>query len=243
MIKLNKLHIAGRLDDISCNITQGKLVGIMGANGAGKSTLLKAIAGILPPTSGEIYLENRALSQLSASIRSRNIAYLAQNLNVAWALSVYDVIALGLSNKLTAVEEKRQVHAVAESFSIHSLLEKNYQQLSGGEKARVQLARCAIKNTPILLADEPIAALDPYYQLDILEQLRALTPIKTCVIVIHHLPLAYRFCDEIILLKAGKMIAAGDTQAVINAQNLAQAFGVSAMIDKEKQDIYDIQKI
>lgn len=243
MIKLNRLHIVGRLDEISCTISQGKLVGIMGANGAGKSTLLKAIAGILPPTSGEIYLENCALSQLSAAARSQKVAYLAQNLNVAWTLSVYDVIALGLPHKLAALEEKRQVYAVAECFSIQTLLAKNYQQLSGGEKARVQLARCAIKNAPLLLADEPIAALDPYYQLDIMAQLRALTPMRTCVIVIHHLALAYRFCDEIILLKEGKMIAAGNTQAVLNSQNLAQAFGVCAKIDELKRDIYDIQKM
>lgn len=243
MIRLENVTLPFGVKHLTCQLPQGKLIGIMGANGAGKSSLLKAIAGILPPASGEIWLENRKMGDLSPAERSRKMAYLAQDLSVAWQLSAYDIIALGLPTPLPTKQEQEKVRSVAEQFSISHLLEKNYQQLSGGEKTRVQLARCLIKQAPILLADEPIAALDPYYQIDIMQQLKSLTPAKTCIVVIHHLPLAYRFCDEIILLKDGELLAGGETQAVLNAENLAKAFGVKAKINPYKQEISMIEKL
>ncbi|EXI62537.1 heme ABC transporter [Mannheimia granulomatis] len=243
MIKIEDLTLSYGIKNLSCVLLQGKLIGILGANGAGKSSLLKAMAGILPPTSGQIWLENCKIGELSPQQRSGKLAYLAQNLPVAWQLSAYEVIALGLAKQLPTQVEQEKVRSVAEKFSIQHLLDKPYQQLSGGEKTRVHLARCCIKNASILLADEPIAALDPYYQIDIMQQLKALTPQQTCVLVIHHLPLAYRFCDEIILLKDGNLLAAGNTQAVINAENLAKAFGVKAEIDWEKREIWGIEKL
>ncbi|WP_294090281.1 ABC transporter ATP-binding protein [uncultured Actinobacillus sp.] len=241
MIKLENVSLAFGLSHISCHISQGKLIGIMGANGAGKSTLLKSIAGILPLASGEIWLRNGKLSAMTAKQKSEQLAYFAQNTQIHWDLSVNDVIALGLTSPTKNEQEK--VRLVSEQFSISHLLEKPFQQLSGGEKARVQLARCCIKQAPLLLADEPISPLDPYYQIDIMEQLKALTPQKTCVVAIHHLDLAYRFCDEIILLDKGKILAYGETQAVLNTENLARAFGVEVKIDKENRVISGIKKL
>ncbi len=241
MIKLENVSLTFGLSNISCHIPQGKLIGIMGANGAGKSTLLKSIAGILPLASGEIWLGNGKLSEMSAKQKGKQFAYFAQNTQIHWDLSVYDVIALGLT--IPTKDEAAKVRLVSEQFSISHLLEKPFQQLSGGEKARVQLARCCIKQAPLLLADEPIAPLDPYYQIDMMEQLKALAPQKTCVVAIHHLDLAYRFCDEIILLDKGKILAYGETQAVLNAENLARAFGISANIDRKRREISMINKL
>lgn len=241
MIKLENVSLAFGLSNVSCHISQGKLIGIMGANGAGKSTLLKSIAGILPLASGEIWLGNGKLSAMTAKQKSEQLAYFAQNTQIHWDLSVYDVIALGLTSSTKNEQEK--VRLVSEQFSISHLLEKPFLQLSGGEKARVQLARCCIKQAPLLLADEPIAPLDPYYQIDMMEQLKALTPQKTCVVAIHHLDLAYRFCDEIILLDKGKILASGETQAVLNAENLARAFGVEVKINLAQREIYGVRKL
>lgn len=243
MIEIKNINLSGRLDSLSCNIPQGKLVGIMGANGAGKSSLLKVIAGILKPTSGEIWLENRKIDELSPTERSQKIAYLAQNISVAWQLSVYDLIALGLSSPLHTEQEVAEVERVAKQFSVSHLLDKDYQTLSGGEQARVQLARSAIKNAPFFLADEPIAALDPYYQIEIIECLKNLTPQKTCVMAIHHLSLAYRFCDEIILLKSGKLLDHGTTQAVLTTENLANGFGIKAEVNQAEKLLWGIEKI
>ena len=243
MIRIENLSQPYGLNNISCTLPKGKLIGIMGANGAGKSTLLKTIAGILPITKGEIYFGNSPLSKMSTTEKSKQFAYLAQDTNIHWDLSVYDVIALGLNSPLSSVKERSKITEISQKFSIAHLLNKSFQKLSGGEKARVQLARCCIKNAPLLLADEPIAPLDPYYQIDMMEQLKSLTPQHTCVVAIHHLSLAYKYCDEVILLDKGKIITTGKTQAVLNSANLAQAFDISVKFDVEKREIYGIEKL
>ncbi|WP_308665991.1 ABC transporter ATP-binding protein [uncultured Aggregatibacter sp.] len=243
MIKIENLSQPYGLKDINCTIPTGKLVGIMGANGAGKSTLLKTIAGILPIDKGEIWFDDNRLTTMSAAQKSQQLAYLAQNTEIHWDLSVYDVIALGLPNPLHLAKEQEKVRSISETFSVSHLLEKSFRQLSGGEKARVQLARCCIKNAPLLLADEPIAALDPFYQIDMMEQLKFLTPSHTCVVAIHHLSLSYKFCDEVILLNQGQIIANGKTTQVLTAENLAKAFGIQAEIDEEKKEIMGIEKL
>ena len=243
MIKIDNLSQAYGLTNVSCQIPQGKLVGIMGANGAGKSTLLKSIAGILPISSGDIWLGEHKLSAMTATQKSQQLAYLAQSTEIHWDLSVYEVITLGLPQTLAYAKEQEKVRSISETFSVTHLLDKPFQQLSGGEKNRVQLARCCIKEAPLLLADEPISSLDPYYQIDIMEQLKFLTPKHTCVVAIHHLSLAYKFCDEVILLNKGNMIACGETQTVLNAENLAKALGVRVEVDREKQEIFGIEKL
>ena len=243
MIKIENLSQPYGLKDINCTISKGKLVGIMGANGAGKSTLLKTIAGILPIKSGEIWFDDNRLTTMSAAQKSQQLAYLAQNTEIHWDLSVYDVIALGVPNPLNRAKEQEKVRSISETFSVSHLLEKSFRQLSGGEKARVQLARCCIKNAPLLLADEPIAALDPFYQIDIMEQLKSLTPSHTCVVAIHHLSLAYKFCDEVILLNQEQIIANGETTGVLTAENLAKAFSIRVEIDEDKKEIMGIEKL
>ncbi|OOH89602.1 heme ABC transporter [Pasteurellaceae bacterium 15-036681] len=243
MIEVKNISLDNRLKQINLQIPQGKLIGIMGANGAGKSTLLKAIAGILPVTSGDIWLDNCKLSDMTSKQKSVQLSYMAQNTQIHWDLSSYDVIALGLPCALKQSDEQNKVQQVAEMFSIQHLLNQPFQQLSGGEKARVQLARCCIKEAPLLLVDEPIATLDPYYQIDIMQQLKLLTPQQTCVVVIHHLELAYRFCDEVILLHQGQVIGSGETQAVLNAENLAKAFNIKAEIDLNHRRISGVDKL
>nr|WP_259370460.1 ABC transporter ATP-binding protein [Rodentibacter pneumotropicus] len=243
VINLENVSQPYGLSNVSCHIPQGKLVGIMGANGAGKSTLLKSLAGILPLASGQIWLNGRKLSEMSAQQKSEQLAYLAQNTAIHWDLSTYEVIALGLPYPLSPAKEQEKVRSISARFSVSALLDKPFQQLSGGEKARVQLARCCIKNAPLLLADEPIAPLDPYYQIDMMEQLKSLTPKQTCVVAIHHLSLAYKFCDEVILLDKSNVLACGETQAVLNAENLAKAFGVRAEFDLAQKEILGVEKL
>ncbi|OOF82430.1 ABC transporter ATP-binding protein [Rodentibacter caecimuris] len=243
MIKVENVSQPYGLANVSCHIPQGKLVGIMGANGAGKSTLLKSLAGILPLASGQIWLNTCKLSEMTARQKSEQLAYLAQNTAIQWDLSAYEVIALGLPYALNRAKEQEKVRSISDRFSVSALLDKPFQQLSGGEKARVQLARCCIKNAPLLLADEPIAPLDPYYQIDIMEQLKSLTPKQTCVVAIHHLSLAYKFCDEVILLDKGKILASGETQAVLNEENLAKIFGVRAEFDSAKKEMFGVEKL
>ena len=118
MIKIENLSQPYGLKDINCTIPTGKLVGIMGANGAGKSTLLKTIAGILPIKSGEIWFDNHKLTTMTVEQKSQQLAYLAQNTEIHWDLSVYDVIALGLLNPLNRPKEQEKVQSISETFSV-----------------------------------------------------------------------------------------------------------------------------
>ena len=243
MIDIQKLNLGSRLNQISCQFEQGKLTGIIGANGAGKSSLVKAIVGITPFHQGQVIIDGMPLSNMKAKERSAKMAYLAQNTQTYWNLSVYDVIALGLPYALKKSQEQEKVQNIARYFSIDSLLQHPVHILSGGELARVHLARSCIKDAPYLFADEPIAALDPYYQIEIMEHLQSLTPKITCIVVLHHLSLAYRYCDNILLLKQGKVIANGATTSVLTQQNLATALSISAQIDENTRSIHNIQKI
>lgn len=243
MITIERLSLTHGLHNLTVTLPKNRLIGVLGANGAGKSSLLKSIAGITPPTQGRIIIDGQNADNLSHRQRSQLLAYLAQEIPLRWALSVYDTIALGLLAPLPAAAEREKVHAAADYFSITHLLQQQVQTLSGGERARVHLARCLMKNAPILLADEPIAALDPYYQIDIMQHLQYLSKHMTCVVVLHHLSLAYEFCDNIVLLKAGQLVAAGATPEVMIAENLTTAFQISATIDTDNRSIHTIRKI
>ena len=122
MIRIEKLTQAYCLNDINCALQSGKLIGIMGANGAGKSTLLKTIAGILPLKQGEIWFDDQPLSKMNATEKSQHIAYLAQNTQIHWDLSVYDVIALGLAAPLPKEKERLKIQAFSEKFAVTHLL-------------------------------------------------------------------------------------------------------------------------
>ena len=110
------------------------------------------------------------------------------------------MIALGLAATLPKEKERSKIQAFSEKFAVAHLLDKPFQQLSGGEKRVYNSTRCCIKESPVLLVDEPIAPLDPYYQIDMMEQLQSLTPEHTCVVAIHHLSLLINFVIEIVLL-------------------------------------------
>lgn len=123
MINLENVSQPYGLSNVSCHIPQGKLVGIMGANGAGKSTLLKSLAGILPLASGQIWLNGRKLSEMSAQQKSEQLAYLAQNTAIHWDLSTYEVIALGLPYPLSPAKEQEKVRSISARFSVSTLLD------------------------------------------------------------------------------------------------------------------------
>lgn len=243
MISVENLSLPYAVKGLNCRLPENRLIGILGANGAGKSSLLKSFAGIVRPTHGRIILNGQDAATLTSAQRSALLAYLAQETPVRWALSVYDTIALGLLKPLNTAAEREKVEAAANYFGVAHLLPQPVQTLSGGERARVHLARCLMKDAPILLADEPIAALDPYYQLEIMQHLRNLSANVTCVVVLHHLSLAYAFCDHIVMLKDGELVADGEAESVMIAENLATAFRISATIDASTRSIHTIRQL
>ena len=224
-----RVRVAGRtlLDALDFSVDAGELVGIVGANGAGKSTLFKALLGILPAERGAILVDGRPLGSLDANTRARNVAYLAQGHTAHWPLSVREVVALGRLPHGRSADDERIVEKVLQATDLAHLADRNVLTLSGGERARAMLARALAVSPSVLLADEPLAALDPAHQLRIMQLLRDQARQGLGVgIVLHDLPLAARFCTRLVLLHQGRVIASGTPRAVLSDSALSTAFGV-----------------
>ncbi|WP_462320302.1 ABC transporter ATP-binding protein [Halochromatium sp.] len=233
------------LDGIDLEIERGELFGLIGPNGAGKSTLIKAMMQLLP-YSGRVCLEGQPLARLSARARAQRLAYLSQDDRLQWPISVQDLVALGrhpyrgswwrIDARSAADADQRAIEQALHATDIWSLRERRADELSGGERARARLARVLAVEAEVLLADEPIAALDPMHQLRVMELLRARCQAgQTVVVVLHDLTLASRFCDRLLLLDQGAAVASGEVETVLSTEHLANVYGVQAIIG-EHQD-------
>ncbi|MBJ6128493.1 ABC transporter ATP-binding protein [Microvirga splendida] len=228
------------LQGIDLALEPGRLTALIGPNGAGKTTLLRAIAGLAKPSAGEITLNGASVARMRASERARAIAYLPQGGGVAWPLPVESVVALGRlphgerPDHLPA-QGRAAVEAALLSVGLEGFESRPATALSGGERARMLLARALATQAPVLLADEPVAALDPRHQLIVLDGLRAQARSgATVVAILHDLNLAARFADRIVLLDQGKLEASGLPEAVVTEARLASSFGIRARVTREE---------
>jgi len=224
------------LRDVSFEVNAGKFIGLIGPNGAGKSTLLKTIAGLIKPETGTCLSGVRLVTVMPAQERARQISYLPQARPVFWSVTARDIVALGrfaYGAPLTedARDERAIAHALSETGAAH-LADRAASELSGGELARAHLARALAGETPLLLADEPIAALDPAHQLGVMRLLKSKTEEgRTVIAALHDLALAARYCTRLIVLKDGAMLADGAPKVILSPELLAMAFDVKATID------------
>jgi iron complex transport system ATP-binding protein len=228
------VHARGRaiVDGASLAVAPGELVGLIGPNGAGKSTLLRAMLGLTPRASGSVTLDSADFAAMPARERARAIAFLPQDRRVEWRLTAHDVVMLGRYphqagfGGATVADREAVARAVAAVEGEH-LLDRPIAVLSGGERTRILLARALAVEAPILLADEPIAALDPYHQLHVMEILQARARSGAGVLaVIHDLALAARFMDRLILMDTGRVAAEGVPASVLTPQNLAATYRI-----------------
>jgi iron complex transport system ATP-binding protein len=229
------VEIGGKtiLRDLSLSFPAGRFVALLGPNGAGKTTALKAMAGLIPAR-GSVTLQGENLARLAPRERARRIGYLPQGHAVHWPLSARDVVALGRyphgvadPAKLSQRDAEAVDCAMARTDCAH-LADQPVQTLSGGERARVMLARVLATEAPILLADEPTAALDPRHQITVMDDLKGESRRGALVIAVtHDIALAARMADEIVLLHEGRLIAHGPPDDVLTDANLAEIYGVS----------------
>ena len=223
------------LKNVLLSLEKGRLVVLIGPNGAGKTTLLRAMAGLVAAT-GEVMVEGTSLSGLSRQKRAQKIAYLPQGHQVHWPLSVQDVVALGrFPHGLADPESPPPEHAAIIASAMArtgttDLAARNVQSLSGGERARVMLARVLAVDAPILLADEPTASLDPHHQLAVMHDLQAEARRGTLVIAVtHDIGLAARLADEVILIADGRLAAIGPPAEVFTPARLAEIYRIRAV--------------
>ncbi|MBN8534637.1 MAG: ABC transporter ATP-binding protein [Rhizobiales bacterium] len=230
------------VENVSLSFAPGRFVALIGPNGAGKTTLLKALAGLIT-TEGVVMFRDRPMDAIPGRERARCIAYLPQGHQVYWPLLARDVVALGRyphgladPSRLTA-DHARAIHSAMTRTDTTHLADQPVQTLSGGERARVMLARVMAVEAPVLLADEPTASLDPGHQISVMRDLKAESRRGTLVIAVtHDLGLAARLADEIVLLDRGRLIAQGSPDTVLTDENLHAVYQVSVlrqMIDGE----------
>jgi iron complex transport system ATP-binding protein len=221
------------LRGVSCHIQPGRITGIIGPNGAGKSTLLKALAGLLPVSSGTASLDGKPLKDWSKGELSRAVAYLPQERAVHWALPVERVVALGrLPHRRTpaAHDSDADLQSIARALRVmdlQHLADRPVDRISGGELARTLIARAFAQETAIVLADEPTAGLDPAHGLALFSAFERLAAEgRGVAVALHDLSLAARFCHEIVVLTEGRVAATGPARAVMTRETLEPVFQV-----------------
>lgn len=224
------------LDAVSLAAGRGALIGLLGPNASGKTTLLRALAGLVRPAEGTVRLDGEPLGALPPRARARRIAYLEQGAQCHWPLAARQVVALGrLAHtgpwSRQTPEDDAAVGAAMARCEVETLADRPVTTLSGGEAARVLLARALAAEPALLLADEPVSHLDPYHQIGVMEVLRRLADDGAAVIaVLHDLGLAARYCDRLVLLAGGRVAADDWPGAVLTEETLAQVFGISARV-------------
>ena len=228
----------------SMDLHQGELLGLLGPNGAGKSTLLRSILQLIP-SKGSVKFEGRAVNEIPPKVRSRKLAYLAQQGPVNWPLSVERLVTLGRFPHLTSWQhlsshDQNTVDRILHETDLWHLKKRTITTLSGGERTRALLGRALAVEAPMLLADEPVAALDPAHQLQIMYLLRQYSQSGHGVIVVmHDLTLAARYCHRLALMHEGTIVAVGTARDVLTPEHLATVYKIDAKYGAE-EDFYVI---
>jgi len=236
MIKIEHLSSGYGSDDIikdiSASATVGQLIILLGPNGSGKSTLIKTLAGILNPTSGQVFISGSDIRSWSNRDRAKQMAYLSQTRTTLPGMSVYDVVELGRAphrGRLGKISVAGQsaITAAIEKAEIQDYKDRQVSDLSGGEQARVLLARALAVNASTLLADEPTAALDPYYQITMMQALKTEAETgKLVIVALHDLALAHHYADQIWMMKDGALVQTGTPATVLRDDILLDVFGI-----------------
>jgi iron complex transport system ATP-binding protein len=218
--------------DVNLVLPPGTMAVLLGPNGAGKTTLLRVLAGVLAPSSGEVYLGETRLRHLGRSAIARHCAYLPQHTDTLFDIRAEDVVTLGRYPHMgvwgaLARHDYEAIHSALERVGMTSLRHRALPTLSGGERQRIFIARALAQEAPILLLDEPIAALDIGRQLELMALLAELhREGRTILAALHDLRAAVEFFPHAFLLHAGQLVAEGPTQKVILGPTLECAYGV-----------------
>jgi iron complex transport system ATP-binding protein len=230
------------LDDVSVAVLPGSLTGLLGPNGCGKSTLLRLMTGVERPAHGTVRLDGRDLASYPRRELARRISVVPQDTHPAFDYPVMDMVLMGRHPHLGTFQlEGPEDFAAAEralaATGIRHLADRSFFALSGGEKQRVVIAGALAQDGDVLLLDEPTASLDLGAQWDIAELLRRLhiDRAATMVMATHDLNLAASLCDQLVLMKEGRVLAQGPTPEVLTAANVRALYGVDADVRFHEQ--------
>ncbi len=231
------------LKNISLNIKAGEFMAVIGPNGSGKSTLLKLLGGILEPEKHSIQLENCDILDFKKKALATMISWIPQETHLAFPFKVQDVVMMGRHPYLSPLtfESENDYEIVARAMELtetRQFAERNFNEISGGEKQRVLIASAIAQDPRVMLLDEPTSALDIKYQVDILSILKRLNKDKgtTLVLAMHDLHLASKFCHRLALLKEGKLVCEGTPREVLTKDILESVYGIKVKLFFNDQD-------
>jgi len=239
---LSFAYVSGRaaarvLDGVSLNVERGQIAGLLGPNGSGKSTLVRLLSGIFAPLQGVIHIDGRPLGQYTRRELARRVAVVPQDTHTTFDFSVIDMVLMGRYAHLGAFElEGAADQAIARdalaATGTANLEARSFASLSGGEKQRVVIASALAQASELLLLDEPTTALDLAYQFEIAALLKRLNAERgtTMIVSTHDLNLAASVCDQLILLKQGRVVGAGRTEDILTAASIRQLYDVEAEV-------------
>ncbi|MFI8520857.1 ABC transporter ATP-binding protein [Streptomyces sp. NPDC085481] len=216
---------------VGVDIAPGETVGLLGPNGSGKSSLLRCLAGLRAPDSGTVRYDGASVRDWSERRIARHVAFVAQDSGADSDLRVVDVVGLGRTPfrdrwRGPDATDRAVVAAALERVGLTALAGRPWKALSGGERQRAHIARALAQQPHALLLDEPTNHLDVRHQLELMELLTGTD--RTVLVALHDLSLAARYCDRLLLLHHGRLIASGTPAAVLTAERLAAVFGVDA---------------
>ncbi|MBB4100383.1 iron complex transport system ATP-binding protein [Sphingomonas kyeonggiensis] len=239
-IRLENVAVAlGKRDVVrsaSASFAPGTLTGIVGPNGAGKSTLARAMLALVPHA-GRILVDDVEVATMSRAELAKRVAYLPQGQTLHWPLTVERLVELGRLPHLAPMSRIGEADTAAieraiERADVAGLRDRVATELSGGERARVLLARALAVEAPALIADEPLASLDPGHQIDVMELLQGEARAGGVVIaVLHDLTMAARYCDRLVLIDNGTVVADGTPAEVLTPANLKSVYGIDAKVE------------
>ncbi|CAG9201322.1 iron(III) hydroxamate ABC transporter ATP binding subunit [Paraburkholderia tropica] len=221
------------LKPLSLTLARRSMVGLIGHNGSGKSTLVKLLARQQPPAAGAITFAGRPLAQWESRAFARKVAYLPQQLPAADGMTVRELVALGrypwhgALGRFSRTDTQKVLDAM-EQTDVLRFADRAVDSLSGGERQRVWLAMLVAQDSDCLLLDEPISALDIAHQIEVLALVRRLSEERGIgvVVVLHDINMAGRFCDELIALKGGSLLAHGPSAELMRAETLSAIYGI-----------------
>jgi iron complex transport system ATP-binding protein len=223
------------LSDVSLSLHPGEMVGVIGPNGAGKSTLLRVLGGLWAGASGEMQLAGRPLRSYSTREVARIIAHVPQSTALDFAFTVREIVLMGRSPHLgrfdlEGPEDRRMAEEAMRVMAVSVLADRFINTLSGGERQRVFIARALAQQPRVLLLDEPTSNLDVRHQVEVLSLVARLAHEQALGVIaaVHNLDLAAHFCDRLVILHGGTVLADGKPESILTPYNLTRAFGVQA---------------
>lgn len=229
------------LHDISVpDVGPGTFIGLIGPNAAGKSSLFKAVSGLLKPSSGSVFLDGRSLSSMRRRARAQAVAYMPQAFGCNAILTVFESVLLALkqtSGWRVAEDHLDRVAETLDALNLSHLSDRGIADLSGGQAQMVSVAQTLVRRPRVVLLDEPTSALDLHHQLSILSSVRSQMAMRDTIVMaaLHDLNLAAEFCDRILLMREGRMLADGPPDEVLSMPEIGETYRVKTSLEKTRR--------